>query len=291
MQAIDLSAALPLVRETPSFEGVRSALRDGRALTLGVGDGAKAATIAALASEWPGPVLVITARADRAEALAEETGAWLGDPERVLLYPERDALPYERLAPPPDVVRDRLRAITDATAMASVRVIFAPALAIAQRTLSRDEARTSLRRLRAGERVEIESLVRQLAALGYAVEPLVTEAGQVSRRGGIVDIFPPGAELPVRVELHGKRDREPARVRSGNAALGAAGRGCRARSRRGSSASRLGDRLDELDFDHLTRETRERFEEELANLRARQFVPGRALLRPVPRAVDAARRT
>ena len=127
MQEIDLSAALPLVRETPSFEGVRSTLRDGRSLTIGVSDAAKAATVAALASEWPGPVLVITARADRAEALAEEAGAWLGERERILVYPERDALPYERLAPPTDVVRDRLRAIT-ALGDDERRVIFAPGL-------------------------------------------------------------------------------------------------------------------------------------------------------------------
>jgi transcription-repair coupling factor (superfamily II helicase) len=151
MQEIDLSAALPLLSEAPSFEGVRSALRDDGSLTIGVSDAAKAPAIAALASQWDGPVLVITARTDRAETLADETGAWLGDRERTLLYPERDALPYERLAPPPDIVRDRLRALT-VLGDGEPRVIFAPALAIAQRTLSPDEARAGMRRLRAGER-------------------------------------------------------------------------------------------------------------------------------------------
>jgi len=272
MQPIDLSAALPMVRETPSFENVRSALSAGHSLTLGVGDGAKAATVAALASEWPGPVLVITARADRAEALAEETGAWLGETERVLLYPERDALPYERLAPSFDVVRDRLRAITELRD-GERRVIFAPALAIAQRTLSPDEAQSSLQRLRAGERVEIESLVRQLATLGYSVEPLVTEAGQVSRRGGIIDLFPPGLELPVRLELMGNeieslREFDPATQRSvrrvEDVELGPAR----------EFTTEVGDRLAELDLDHLTREARERFEEELTQLRSGQSFLG-----------------
>ena len=272
MQPIDLSAALPLVREAPSFEGVRSALSGGRPLTLGVGDGAKAATIAALASEWPGPVLVITARADRAEALAEETGAWLGEPERALLYPERDALPYERLAPPLDVVRDRLRAIAELRD-GQPRVIFAPALAIAQRTLSPDEARSSLWRLRAGERVEVDSLVRRLAALGYSVEPLVTEAGQVSRRGGIIDLFPPGVELPVRLELMGNeieslREFDPATQRSvrrvEDVELGPAR----------ESVGGIGSLLDGFDFANCTQETRERFEEELAQLRSGNAFPG-----------------
>ena len=127
MQQIDLSAALPLVRETPSFEGVRLAMSDGRPLTLGVGDAAKAATIAALASEWPGPVLVITARADRAEALAEETAAWLGDPGASSCTP--NATPYRTSGWHPHLtscgtVCGRLRS----SATESARVIFAPAL-------------------------------------------------------------------------------------------------------------------------------------------------------------------
>jgi transcription-repair coupling factor (superfamily II helicase) len=264
MREIDLSAALPLLRKAPSFESVRSGLHDAGSLTLGVSDAAKAPAIAALASEWDGPVLVITARTDRAETLQDEVSAWLGDRERTLLYPERDALPYERLAPPPDIVRDRLRALT-VLAESEPRVIFAPALAIAQRTLSPDEARTSMRRLRAGERVDIESLVRQLAALGYAVEPLVVEAGQISRRGGIIDIFPPDAELPVRVELLGNeidslREFEPATQRSvrriDEIELGPAR----------EFTTDVGDRLDDLDLSHVAREAHERFDEELAQL-------------------------
>src|SRR3990170_5010705 len=110
MEPIDLSGLLAALQRTPSFERVRSLMRrDGR-LTLGAGDSAKPAALAVIASEWPGPVLVITTRSDRAEALAEEVSAWVGDSERVLVYPEREALPYERLAPALNTVRDRLRA-------------------------------------------------------------------------------------------------------------------------------------------------------------------------------------
>src|SRR5438876_116987 len=98
MERIDLSAILPRLRRSPSFERVRSALDAGRALTLGVGDAAKPTALAAIAGEREGPVLIVTTRADRAEALAEELAAWLGADAEVMLYPERDALPYERLA-------------------------------------------------------------------------------------------------------------------------------------------------------------------------------------------------
>ena len=109
MEPIDLSAILPRLRQTPSVERVEVTLKAGRSLTLGVGDAAKPAALAAIAGEREGPVLIVTTRADRAEALAEQLAAWLGADAEVMLYPERDALPYERLAAAPDIVRDRLR--------------------------------------------------------------------------------------------------------------------------------------------------------------------------------------
>src|SRR5438552_18404894 len=97
MEPIDLSAILPQLRRTPSFERVR-ALSAGRILTLGVGDAAKPAALAAIAGEGEGPVVVITTRADRAERLAEELSVWLGADAEVPRYPAGDALPYQRLA-------------------------------------------------------------------------------------------------------------------------------------------------------------------------------------------------
>ena len=84
MEPIDLSAILPHLRRTPAFERVR-ALSAGRILTLGVGDAAKPAALAAIAGQREGPVVVITTRADRAEALAEELSVWLGADAEVLL--------------------------------------------------------------------------------------------------------------------------------------------------------------------------------------------------------------
>src|SRR5439155_602248 len=129
MERIDLSAILPRLRRSPSFERVRSALDAGRALTLGVGDAAKPTALAAIAGEREGPVLIVTTRADRAEALAEELAAWLGADAEVMLYPERDALPYERLAAAPDIVRDRLRTASALSAAGRTIVV---AIALAQ---------------------------------------------------------------------------------------------------------------------------------------------------------------
>jgi len=263
MEPIDLSAVLSAIRAAPSFERLSAALREGR-LTLGVGDAAKPVTLAAIAGEWTGTVLIITPRMDRAEALAEEVSAWLGDPDRVLVYPERDALPYERLAPAPDTVRDRLRTAGGLGA-GERRVIIASGLAVAQRTLAADEAQDAVRRLSAGEPLEIDGFLRELGRLGYSIEPLVTEAGQAGRRGGIIDVFPPAAELPVRIELLGReieslRTFDPATQRSVSvvdaAKIGPA---------REIVSPEL-SRLRSLDFSRCGTAVRERFEEEMSQL-------------------------
>ena len=82
-------------------------------------------------------------------------------------------------------------------------VIVAPVKALLQPTLSpaeRDEASIQLRR---GDEHNLDELVARWVAMGYRIAPTVEEPGELNRRGGIVDIFPPGDELPLRIEFFG----------------------------------------------------------------------------------------
>ncbi|MEX2245763.1 MAG: transcription-repair coupling factor [Dehalococcoidia bacterium] len=210
---MDLSALLPVIDGAVGLDRLRSRMSEAASLTLGVADGAKAAVLAALAREATAPVVVITPRPRHAEALAEELQAWLGDAaSRVLLYPERDALPYERLAPDPEDVRQRLlalEAMSDRSAgdhlgaRGAVAIIVACAAAVAQRTLTPEELRRATVDLARGARISQDDLLRALDAGGYGIEPQVTAPGEASRRGGIVDVWPPAEELPLRIELFG----------------------------------------------------------------------------------------
>ena len=109
---MDLSALLPVVDEAVGLDRLRSRMSESGRLVLGVSDGAKAAVLAALARDAARPILVIVPKPQHADALVEELQAWLGadGQRRVLHFPERDALPYERLDPDPDDVRMRLSA-------------------------------------------------------------------------------------------------------------------------------------------------------------------------------------
>ena len=105
---MDLSGLLQRINKAPSLSRLREALNAERGRVIGVGDAAKAAAIAVLAGAAEGPLLVVAPREDRAEALLEELSAWLGEGAALLPFPQRDSLPYERLAPDPEAVRDRL---------------------------------------------------------------------------------------------------------------------------------------------------------------------------------------
>jgi len=182
--------------------------RPPQRLVLGVSDGAKAATIAALTQGLSWPILVLTARPDRARALVEELAVWLGEPSRVHLFPERDPLPYERLAPDPEAVRDRLRvlALLSAAGDEPAPIVVASGQAVAQRTLSPRAQNEAVVTVGVGSPLEPEAFLRHLSASGgYRFLPLVDEAGQASRRGGIIDVFPPTSDMPLRIELLGNR--------------------------------------------------------------------------------------
>ncbi len=132
---MNLSGLLSQIEGAPSLARLRQALeRSPSRLTIGLPDSAKAAVLAALARAGDGPLLAVVAREDRAEALAEELGAWLGGGLPVALFPQRDVLPYERPAPDPEAVRQRLMTIS-MLAGGGRRVVIASAMALDKRTL------------------------------------------------------------------------------------------------------------------------------------------------------------
>jgi len=203
---MDLSALLEAIDEAARLPDLRSRIAAAAGpLTLGVADGAKAAVLATLARDASRPIIVITARPQQADALADELRAWLGEGagRRVLLFPQRDALPYERLAPDPDDVRARLDAVAALAAGEGTPIVVACAAAVSQRTITPDELARASTTIRLGERVRLVELLHSLDDAGYRLAPEVTAPGEIARRGGIIDLWPPSEDAPVRVELFG----------------------------------------------------------------------------------------
>ncbi|MCY3919124.1 MAG: hypothetical protein OXG38_04870, partial [Chloroflexi bacterium] len=195
-----LSGLLPAVGDELR-RATRAAGEDGPR-TLGLPDGAKAAVVASLygMDDAAGPMIVVTPRPARARALLEEIREWLpagaADP---LPFPARESLPYERRRAPGEAGSDRLRVLS-ALAAGSGPLIVTDVQAIAQGTLRPGTAALSLPR---GASLDAEALLRSLDAGGYRREAVVDQPGTLTRRGGIIDVFPPTDDLPLRIELFG----------------------------------------------------------------------------------------
>jgi transcription-repair coupling factor (superfamily II helicase) len=158
------------------------------------------------------PLLVVSADAD---AVADEANLLDGVPAP-LSYPEADVLPMDREPPSDEVVGARLLAQAEvlhptnqhsrgsrSAAGSHPRLVVASPAAL-MRTAPRPEVfQGGVRRIRRGERVAQEELVAWLIAWGYRREAQLDGRAQFSVRGGILDVFPPSAQAPLRIELFG----------------------------------------------------------------------------------------
>ncbi|HET6938071.1 MAG TPA: transcription-repair coupling factor, partial [Nocardioides sp.] len=150
-------------------------------------------------------VLAVTATAREAEDLVEELGSLL-DPDTVALYPSWETLPHERLSPRSDTVGRRLavlrRLAHPDAAHGPLSVVVAPVRSVLQPQV-KGLGDLEPVELVPGQTVPMEEVVQRLADAAYSRVDLVEKRGEFAVRGGIVDVFPPTEEHPLRVEFWG----------------------------------------------------------------------------------------
>src|SRR5581483_12526975 len=142
------------------------------------------------------------------------------DPDSIVSLPARDVLPFQNLSPHTELQEERATALWKiATGRASIVVSAIAATAILQRSAEyyTDLART----LRRGESFDLDNLLAHLNTVGYASADVVEMPGQYALRGGILDVYSPEADRPVRIEFFGDevesiRKFDPASQRSSN---------------------------------------------------------------------------
>ncbi len=207
---------LPFVREifaelehSSAFDRVQRhlSLGTGRRRVSGLTATASSLYLPFFARAARQPLIVVVADNKAAEALepvlragCELTGAV--DPDRVVRFPAHDVLPFENLSPHPDVQEQRAAALWK-LATGAVSILIAPAEALALRLFARDYYAGLAVTLRRGEELDVEVLTAHLASVGYTQMDLVEMPGQFTRRGGILDVYSPDADRPVRVEFFG----------------------------------------------------------------------------------------
>ena len=207
---------LPFVRElladaevTSSFQRAATHLKGGagRIRVSGLTQTARALQYALLYKALAKPLLLLVSDNRTAEellpllqSLCELTGA--APPDSVAYLPARDVLPFENLSPHPEIQEMRARALWRvATGTASLLV--APFAATTIRLRDADYYKNLARTVRRGDWLDLEKLVQHLNIVGYRQTDVVEQQGEYAQRGGILDVYSPEMERPVRVELFG----------------------------------------------------------------------------------------
>src|SRR6478672_8718493 len=202
----------PLLDALTADPGVARALAAARAgepaVDISAPTGARAALVASLARQAGRPLLAVTATTREAEDLVAALGCFL-DPDRVADFPAWETLPHERLSPRSDTVGKRLAVLRrlrhpdpSDPAYGPLDVVVAPVRAVLQPVVQGLGELMPVS-LRAGDDAPLEQVVEDLAAAAYARTDLVERRGEFAVRGGILDVFPPTEDHPVRVEFWG----------------------------------------------------------------------------------------
>ncbi len=213
------------VEKLPAFTRVASHLKDGtgRIRVSGLTPTAKALLLVLFQRSAQRPIIFVVNDNRTVEdflpvlrGFCELTSAC--DPDSIVSLPARDVLPFQNLSPHPELQEERATALWKiATGAASI--VISPVAATAIRLRSSDYYTDLARTIRRGEPFDIDSLLAHLNTVGYVSTDVVEMPGQYALRGGILDVYSPEADRPLRIEFFGDepdsiRKFDPASQRS-----------------------------------------------------------------------------
>jgi transcription-repair coupling factor (superfamily II helicase) len=171
--------------------------------TLAVPEATRALVVAGLARQSVRrPIVLAVPTSTEAERLARDLAVYLGE-AAVELFPAWETLPFERVSPAVETMGRRLRTLWRLRKPERApEVVVASVRALVQRLGPHVEDLEPIA-VRRDQQVDRDQLVAELVAAGYRREDMVEHRGEVAVRGSIVDVFPPTADRPVRVDLWG----------------------------------------------------------------------------------------
>ncbi len=192
---------LDLLRRLPNYPRLRTALESAQAVGVsGAAQINRSHLIAALCRDTARPAVVVCQDEMAARRTQSELAAFLGAEAPIL--PTRDLMFYDASAISRGWEQKRLRCLYD-LARGKTPLLLTTLEAFSLRTMPRAQLFSAAMRLLPGAQLELEELISRLLHAGYSRCSLVEGAGQFSVRGGIVDIFSPAEERPVRLEFFG----------------------------------------------------------------------------------------
>jgi transcription-repair coupling factor (superfamily II helicase) len=163
---------------------------------------AKSLAIANMAMQTQKPVLVITADTISAVNLINELKAYITDLKTtpVITFPDWETLPFDPFSPYQDIISERLQTLFDLSTL-NQGVLVVPVTTVMHRLLPSEYLLANSMVLNVGQSINLDVFRKQLNQQGYRFVEQVTEHGEVSVRGSLLDVFPMGASDPFRIDL------------------------------------------------------------------------------------------
>jgi len=271
----DLNKVLEVINSEPAYRQLLNKLREKSDSAVVALDAAKPYLVASLYESLRLTVLLVTAQPENAKKLYEQLISWCAS-SQVKLFPEPDVLPYERLASDATTEMERIQVLSALVDVGNngrdvyPSIVVASMAALMSKTTPRRVFTSTCRTVKLGMDIPLFDFLDDLQAAGYQMENVVEMPGTVSHRGGIVDIFPPTGEMPVRIEFFGDtidslRSFDPATQRSvevlSSVAIGPA---AELLTPRRMNKRELEDTLQSLDLSGCTAEVRQQFQRDTA---------------------------
>lgn len=185
---------------------LRTTTSGGRSRVAGLRGAARAFFLAQCLQRIPAPTVCLLASPQEAETFAEDLRFFLGNEKSLVqylsLYPSWDVPAFEGISPSSEVIAAQVEGLYTFLSTATPIVVLSVD-ALAQRVMPQEDFFAATLRVQTGHEVLFSTVVDHLTQWGYRRVPLVEEKGEVSVRGGIIDVFPPLATQPLRIEFLG----------------------------------------------------------------------------------------
>ncbi|HVU05395.1 MAG TPA: transcription-repair coupling factor [Polyangiaceae bacterium] len=210
--ALSLDLALPTDRRVVTVRalaGERAA--PGLSHAVGV-EGSGGAILARAFAERCPLVVYVTPDLESARRAVDDLAFFAAGPPHVapplapasaLLFAPSETSPYAEVHPERRAAMLRVATLFQLASGSGARFLVLPATALARRVVPRGAIRSGSVRLVAEDGIDLEDVVNRLSAAGYLRAPVVEDPGSFAVRGGILDVWPPQLDAPVRAELYG----------------------------------------------------------------------------------------
>jgi transcription-repair coupling factor (superfamily II helicase) len=177
--------------------------RESNLKVTGVTEVPRAFLIASLTKERPNPSLIVAPSLDEAESLKENLDTLLEE-KKIVLFPDFESAPQGAIQANVTVMAQRAKVIEALLKKEEPSVVvITTSAALTQKMVPKESLEKKIQTFTKGEAINFDKLLEKIINLGYQRVPMVEKQGEISVRGGIIDIYPLNTSLPVRLEFLG----------------------------------------------------------------------------------------